>query len=157
IHADGVVGTAQIRPISPGHFVADTVHSVVAALTEIYGPGLLGKSIFDGETIAEGFAARLAGNPAARAVLDIALHDARGKALGLPVHKLIGGACQTRIPLEWSVSLADDVGTMIAEAQRAVALGIKVLCLKAAGPRGWREDVRNFDAVRRAVGGDIVI
>jgi muconate cycloisomerase len=90
-------------------------------------------------------------------VLDIALHDARGKALGLPIHQLIGGACQTRIPLEWSVSLADDVGTMIAESQRAIDLGIKVLCLKAAGRLGWREDVRNFEAVRRAVGDGIVI
>ncbi len=32
IFADGVVGCGQIRPISPSHFVADTVHSVVAAI-----------------------------------------------------------------------------------------------------------------------------
>ena len=43
IYADGVVGCAQIRPISPGHFVADTTHSVVAAIKEIYGPALIGK------------------------------------------------------------------------------------------------------------------
>lgn len=42
IHSGGAVGYGQIRPISPGHFVADTVHSVVAAITEIYGPLLLG-------------------------------------------------------------------------------------------------------------------
>src|SRR5688572_15972622 len=102
IHADGIVGCAQIRPISPGHFVADTTHSVVAAITEIYGPNLLGRSIFDIEAITEMFDLRLGANPAARAVLDIALHDAMGKALGVPVHKLIGGSCQDVIPLEWS-------------------------------------------------------
>lgn len=37
IHADGVTGYGQIRPISPGHFIPDTVHSVVAAITEVYG------------------------------------------------------------------------------------------------------------------------
>lgn len=80
------------------------------------------------------------------------------KALGLPVHKLIGGASQSVIPLEWSVSFAADVGVMIAEATRAVQeFGIKVLCLKAAGPEGWRRDVANFTAVRSAVGDDIVI
>ena len=54
IYADGVVGCAQIRPISPGHFVADTVHSMVAAITDIYGPGLIGRDIFDIEAITEG-------------------------------------------------------------------------------------------------------
>jgi len=38
LSADGVIGYGQIRPISPGHFVSDTVHSVVAAITDIYGP-----------------------------------------------------------------------------------------------------------------------
>jgi len=158
IHADGVVGHGQIRPISPGHFVSDTTHSVVSAITEIYGKCLLGKRLFDIEAITEAFDARLAGNPAARAVLDAALYDAMGKALKVPVHDLIGGCSQPRIPLEWSVSLADDVGTIVAEAVRAVeAFGIRVLCIKAADRRGWRQDVKHFEAVRRAVGDDIVI
>jgi L-alanine-DL-glutamate epimerase-like enolase superfamily enzyme len=158
IHADGVVGLGHIRPISPGHFVADTTQSVVAAIKEIYGPALLGKSIFDIEAINEIFMLRLAGNPAARAVLDIALYDAVGKALKTPVHNLIGGCCQPRIPLEWSVSMADDVAVMIAEAKRAVdEFGIRVLCLKMADRRGWRQDVKNFEAVRKAVGKDIMI
>ncbi|MEJ1978331.1 MAG: hypothetical protein WDN49_21570 [Acetobacteraceae bacterium] len=97
IYAGGVVGYAQIRPISPGHFVADTVHSVVAAIEEIYGPLLIGRDIFDTVAISEQFDLRLAGNPAARAVIDIALHDAMGKALGLPIHKLIGGVLPAEI------------------------------------------------------------
>lgn len=158
VHAEGVTGLGQIRPISPGHFVSDTTHSVVAAIQEVYGPGMLGKSIFDIEAINEMFDQRLAGNPAARAALDVALYDAMGKALKQPVHKLIGGACQPRIPLEWSVSLADDPGVIVAEATRAVKeFGIKVLCIKAADRRGWKQDVKNFEAVRRAVGDDIVI
>lgn len=158
IFADGVVGCGQIRPISPGHFVADTVHSVVAAIREVYGPLLLGRKLSDMEATDELLTSRLAGNPAARAVLDIAMHDALGKARGVPIHALIGGCCQPVIPLEWSVSLADDVETMIAEARRAVEeYGVKVLCLKAAGKGGWRRDVANFEAVRRAVGNDIVI
>lgn len=158
IHADGVTGYGQIRPISPGHFVADTTLSVVAAITEVLGPALIGRDIFDIEAINALLDARLAGNPAARAAIDIALHDAMGKALGVPVHRLIGGACQPRIPLEWSVSMAEDPGTMIEESKRAVdEFGIRVLCLKAADRRGWRQDVRNFEAVRRAVGDDIEI
>lgn len=158
IYADGVVGTAQIRPISPGHFVADTTQSMVAAIKEIYGPALLGKSIFDIETINGIFDNRLANNPAARAVLDIAVRDAMGKALQTPLYNLIGGCCQPRIPLEWSVSMADDVQTMIDESKRAVdEFGIRVLCLKMADRRGLRQDIANFAAVRAAVGEDIMI
>jgi len=158
VFADGVVGCGQIRPISPGHFVADTVHSVVAAIREVYGPLLMGRKLDDMEAADELLTSRLAGNPAARAVLDIAMHDALGKARGVPINALIGGCCQPVIPLEWSVSLADDVETMIAEARRAVEeFGVKVLCLKAAGKGGWQRDVANFEAVRRAVGDDIVI
>jgi len=158
VYADGVVGCGQIRPISPGHFVSDTTQSAVAAIKEIYGPALLGKSIFDIESINEAFDLRLAGNPAARAVLDIAIRDAIGKALKTPLYTLIGGCCQPRIPLEWSVSMADDVATMIEEAKRAVEqFGIRVLCLKMADRRGWRRDVANFEAVRKAVGEDVMI
>jgi len=158
IYADGVVGCAQVRPISPGHFVADTTHSVVAAIKEVYGPALIGRSIFDIEAINEMFDARLAGNPAARSVLDVAVRDAQGKALQKPLYDLIGGCCQPRIPLEWSVSMADDVGTMVAEAKRAVdELGIRVLCLKMADRRGIRQDISNFETVRRAVGDDVMI
>lgn len=158
IYADGIVGCAQIRPISPGHFVADTTQSVVAAILEIYGPALLGRQLFDIESITEMFDNRLAANPAARAVLDIALHDAMGKALKVPVYNLIGGCCQPHIPLEWSVSLADDIAVMVAEANRAVReFSIRVLCVKAADRRGWRQDVKNFEAIRRAVGDDVVI
>jgi L-alanine-DL-glutamate epimerase-like enolase superfamily enzyme len=158
LYADGVTGFGQIRPIGPGHFVADITQSAVAAIKEIYGPALLGKSIFDIEAVNEMFDLQLAGNPAARAVLDIALHDAMGKALGTPVHNLIGGCCQARIPLEWSVSMAEDVATVVTEAKRAVdEFGIRVLCLKMADHRGWRQDVRNFEAVRKAVGDGVMI
>jgi muconate cycloisomerase len=134
------------------------VHSVVAAIVEIYGPIILGRQIFDIEPITEAFNSRLPANPAARAVLDIALFDAMGKALGIPAHQLIGGCCQPKIPLEWSVSLAEDTATMVAEARRAVEeFGISVLCIKAADRRGWRQDVHNFEAIRRAVGEDVMI
>jgi muconate cycloisomerase len=91
-------------------------------------------------------------------VLDIALHDALGKSLGVPVHDLLGGRSHDVIPLEWSVSLYDDVERIIDDARRAVEeFGIRVLCLKAAGKGGWRKDVSNFAAVRKAIGPDVMI
>ncbi len=158
VHADGVTGYGQIRPISPGHFMPDTVHSMVGAIAEVYGPRLIGKDLFGTESALALFDQSLPANMNARAALDHALHDAIGKALKLPVYKLLGGLCQERIPLEWSVSMAADVRTMIADSERAMTqFGIRVLCLKAGGQGGWRRDVQNFIAVRKALGDDVVI
>jgi L-alanine-DL-glutamate epimerase-like enolase superfamily enzyme len=158
VHAEGVVGYGQVRPTAPGHFVPDTVHSVVAAIRDIYGPYLIGRDIFDLDAIWAGFDLILPGNSNARAAIDFALHDAMGKAVGLPVHKLIGGLCQQDIPLEWSISLAPDVGKIVADAERAVTeFGIGVVCLKCGAAGGWREDVANFTAIRDKVGPDVVV
>jgi L-alanine-DL-glutamate epimerase-like enolase superfamily enzyme len=158
LYADGVVGYGQIRSISPGHFIPETVYSVVAAITEIYGPRLIGMDLSDLDAMWSMFDRSLPGNFNARAALDHAVHDALGKALGVPVYKLIGGLCQPRIPLEWSVSMADDTDAMVREATKAVEqFGIRVLCVKAGHRDGWRRDVENFLAVRRAVGPDIQV
>ncbi len=158
IHAEGVIGYGQVRPTAPGHFVPDTVHSVVSAIRDIYGPYLIGKDVFDLDKTWTDFDLRLPFNSNARAAIDFALHDALGKALNLPVHKLIGGASQTRLPLEWSVSLAPTVEKIVADATQAVdELGIRVVCIKAGDRRGWRQDVKHFEAVREAVGPDVVL
>jgi L-alanine-DL-glutamate epimerase-like enolase superfamily enzyme len=158
IHAGGAVGAGQIRPIAPSHFLHDTGPGMVTAIKDIYAPRMIGKDVFDIEAIEHGFDLLLPGNTQARAAIDHALHDVQGKLLGLPVHKLIGGRCHERIPLEWSVSLADDVGTMIAESTRArEQFGIATLCLKAGDRRGFQKDVENFIAVRKALGEGVVI
>jgi L-alanine-DL-glutamate epimerase-like enolase superfamily enzyme len=158
IHADGVIGYGQIRPISPGHFMPDTVHSMVGAIAGVYGPRLIGRDLLDTESILALFDRALPANMNARAALDHALHDAIGKALKLPAYKLLGGLAQERIPLEWSVSMAADPAKMVADAERALRqFGIRVLCLKAGGKGGWRRDVENFITVRKAVGADVTI
>lgn len=157
IYADGVVGYGQIRPISPGHFMPDTVHSMVSAITEIYGPKLIGRDLLDFESLFATFDQTLPANMNARAAIDHALHDAAGKALNLPVYKLLGGLCQPRIPLEWSVGLATPE-KMAGDVQRAMnEFGIGVVCLKAGGKGGWKRDVENFIAVRKSVDADVVM
>jgi L-alanine-DL-glutamate epimerase-like enolase superfamily enzyme len=52
--------------------------------------------------------------------------------------------------------MALETDTMVREATRAVEeFGVRVLCIKAGDGRGWRRDVENFAAVRRAVGKDV--
>jgi L-alanine-DL-glutamate epimerase-like enolase superfamily enzyme len=156
VKAEGVIGYGQIRPLAPHHSMPDTFASMIATIKDVCGPRLIGQRIFDVEQIHALFESLAPFNAMARAALDHALYDAMGKAMNQPVYNLIGGLAQERIPLEWSISMADDNGKMVADAEHAVGeFGIKVLCMKSGHPKGWREDVKNFIAIRKAVGPEI--
>ena len=156
IFAEGVVGHAQIRPLAPHHSIPDTYASIITAVTEIYGPRMIGASIFNVEQFHQMFDKTGPQNVNARALIDHALYDALGKATNQPVYNLIGGLCQSRIPLEWSISMAKDVSGMITDAERAISeFGITTLCMKSGHPLGWREDVKNFIAIRKVIGSDM--
>ena len=158
IFAEGVVGYGQIRPLAPHHAMPETHGSIITAIIEVYGPRLIGRQIFDLESFHALFDLIGPYNFNARAILDHALHDALGKALRQPVYNLIGGLSQERIPLEWSISMAADVGKMVADAEKAVdEFGIRVLCIKAGHPQGWRKDMEHFVALRQKVGPDVAI
>lgn len=156
VYAEGVVGYGQIRPLAPHHSMADSYATMISMIKEVCGPRLIGQSIFDIESIHSLFDRLAPANYMARAAIDAALYDAMGKALKQPVYNLIGGLAQPRIPLEWSISMAADPKKMVADAERAVQeFGIRVLCMKSGHLKGWREDVRNFQAIREAVGPDV--
>lgn len=156
IFAEGVVGYGHVRPTTPGHSMPDTYKSVVCAIQEIIGPMLIGRDIFDLEGIFADWEMLLPANTVTRALVDFALHDAQGKALGVPVYKLLGGLSQPRLPLEWSISMYDDPQRSIDDAIRArEEFGIMVACLKAGSRKGWRHDVDSFAKLREAVGGEM--
>jgi L-alanine-DL-glutamate epimerase-like enolase superfamily enzyme len=158
IFAEGILGRGQIRPLSPHHAMPDTYATMISMIKEVCGPSLIGQRIFDVESIHALFDRLAPANHMARAALDAALYDAMGKAMNQPVYNLIGGLAQPRIPLEWSISMASDRRKMVDDAERAVhEFGIKVLCIKAGHPSGWREDAKHFRLVREAVGEDVTI
>jgi L-alanine-DL-glutamate epimerase-like enolase superfamily enzyme len=156
IFAEGVVGYGQIRPLAPHHSMPDTYATMISMIRDVCGSRLIGQRIFDVEGIHAMFERIAPANCMARAAIDSALYDAMGRAIGRPVYDLIGGLAQPLIPLEWSISIADERRKMVADAERALhEFGIRVLCMKAGHPKGWREDVENFVAIRKAVGPEV--
>jgi muconate cycloisomerase len=150
VKAGGITGWGEVRPINP--FVGETASAMFAALRDFYGPLVVGRDALHIEGILRACERHLPANPAALAVLDMALHDLVGKALGVPVHVLLGGACRSRIPLEWSVGLADE-SAMAKEAAHAVErYGVAYVCVKVGPAERMAADVRALRAVRQAVG-----
>lgn len=86
--------------------------------------------------------------------IDMALWDIRGKAVGWPVYRLLGGGSKTITAYAGGISLGFQPPAQLAEEARGlVARGYRALKLRVGD--GWRTDVERVRAVRDAVGQDI--
>jgi len=85
--------------------------------------------------------------------VDMALWDIKGKALGLPVHTLLGGARRETIPLYASMIFNKDLGLMRERAQQHIAAGYRAVKF-GWGPIGpdLKTDVALVRAAREAIG-----
>ena len=89
------------------------------------------------------------GHPYAKAAIDMAAHDLAGRALGVPVHALLGGRVRDTIPVTHSIGLLD-IDKAVAECDQVVAEGIRTIKIKI-GVEAAR-DIEIVRRVRAAVG-----
>lgn len=84
--------------------------------------------------------------------LDGALWDALGKASGLPLYRLLGGA-KTVVPAYQSggLWLSSSTGELVAEAERFIAQGFKAMKMRLGSPDP-KADIARVKAVRDAIG-----
>lgn len=88
--------------------------------------------------------------------LDLALWDIRGKAVGWPVYKLLGGAPRPIRAYAGGISLGfQPPDELVDEARALVAQGYRALKLRFGDTA--RRDVERLEAVRAAFGDDIDI
>lgn len=153
IRAGGLVGWGEVRPINP--FTGETAAAMFSNLRDFFAPILIGRNAFDIESILVDLDRRLPANPATKSTIDMALHDLVGRALKVPAHVLLGGACRTDIPLEWSISL-DDEKTMVAEALDVVSrYGVKTVCIKVGPLDRGDLDIRIARGIQKELGESI--
>lgn len=147
---DGLTGTGVT-----GRFLAGQVAALLTGLDD----ALAGAEALEIEAINASLAARL--NPrgmtgvfvSALSALDMALWDLRGKALGQPVWRLIGGA-RAAVPAYATVGLPRfSEAELVAACSGALADGMAgVKMLVGAGGRSLAEDAARVRAVRDAIG-----
>jgi len=97
-----IVGYAECCPLGSAYLPA-YAHGVRAGLEEI-GPKLIGSDPTDLDILNRHMDAVLRGHPYVKAPIDIACWDIFGKATGLPVYKLLGGAAQDGVALYRAIS-----------------------------------------------------
>lgn len=149
---DGVVGIAEAppRPYTYG----ETQESIVAAIEKLFAPAIIGLTPFDRERARERVE-RTVANPTAKAAIDIAMWDALGKTLEVPVHTLLGGYTDS---LRVSHMLGFDPPESVAEQAIGLreTLGITSFKVKV-GRRPIHLDIQVCRAVRDALGDDAEI
>ncbi len=89
---DGLEGWGEATP--DPNVTGETWSGVAQILRHDLAPALIGRDARDREAALLALDARVEGAPAAKAALDIALHDLLARSLGIPLWQLLGG----RIP-----------------------------------------------------------
>ena len=156
LHTDeGVTGIAECGDTSLW-YMGESQESILHNISTVFGPQiLLGEDPFNIETILARMDDAVVRNNHSKAVVDYALHDLMGKALQVPLYKLLGGRSNEKIRLAYVMSS----GTPQEVAQHALQLvgaGYGGLKLKV-GANVVEEDVEMVAEVRRAVGNKVKI
>lgn len=156
LHTDeGITGIGETGDTSMW-YMGESQESIFHNLTTIYGPQiLLGEDPFNIETIIAKMDKAVRVNNHSKAVVDYALHDLMGKALGVPLYKLLGGKSNEKIALAYVMS-SGTPEEVAAQAKKLVAAGYGGLKLKV-GHNVVEEDVEMVAEVRKAVGGNVKI
>ena len=125
----GATGWGETCPVGPTYAEAHA-SGARAALIEM-APGLIGTEVLP-LAVQRKMADLLNGHNYAKAAVDIAVHDALGKATGLSVSDLLGGAVTDRVPSYYATGVGrpDDIARLAREKQ---AEGYPRLQVKVGG------------------------
>lgn len=156
---EGIVGLGEAPAIlswggEHGRYFGEDPAIVCHLVHDCIAPLMMGADPFDVRSLLTRLDVDVRGFPYTKAMIESALLDIAGRALGVPVYKLLGGAMRKSIPLCHSVGIAapDDAAR---EAEQVIADGIRWLQVKIPGEPA--SDLAIVKAVRRAVGKDVTL
>jgi L-alanine-DL-glutamate epimerase-like enolase superfamily enzyme len=155
LHTDeGIIGIADSGGTS-AWYRGESQDSMMSVINNIFAPILLGEDPFNIEKIVARMDHAARDNNQAKSIVDYALHDIKGKALGVPVYQLLGGLTTEKIPLGYVLPGAE-TKVVLDMAKKALDAGFRVLKLKV-GAGDEALDIENVKALRELGGDDVEI
>jgi L-alanine-DL-glutamate epimerase-like enolase superfamily enzyme len=149
IHTDeGITGVGEVPPLPP--LSPESQPVIVDVQKKWLVPAILGMNPFETEAIWEKMDFIAPTYSMAKAAIDMALWDIKGKSLGMPVHRLLGGSKPEKIPNVGLVGI-DEPEVVAGVSEDFVKDGYKGIRLKIAPGH----DVDCVAAVRDAIGGGV--
>ena len=151
--ADGLMGWGEAACLGGPTWSEESSESVAATIERYIAPWLIGRDATALEALRLEMARRVQGNPFARAAVEMALWDLNGRALGVPVHRLLGGKVRESVPLSWSLAVMTG-DAEVAEARELTARGHRIFKIKTAA-HPVAHDVERVRRIREAVGPEV--
>ncbi len=156
---EGITGLGEAPAIlswggEHGRYFGEDPEIVCHVVDGYLAPILKGADPFSVKTILARMDEDVRGFPYTKAMVESALLDIVGRALGVPVYQLLGGAVRKEIPVCHSVGVAppDEAAK---EAAQVLEDGIRTMQIKVPGEP--KRDLEIVKAIRRAVGEDATI
>ncbi len=138
IEQDGVIGRGEAAPI-PRY--GESAASATAALEKMARQGDLDPRAF----AEEGARLAIAGQRAAQAALDMALHDLAARRAGLPVRELLGIGRRELPPTSWTIGI-DPIPEAVAKVRDSAAFSVLKLKMGSDGDMELLRAVRGATA-----------
>ncbi len=146
VRLDTASGCSGFGEASPWAVFTGTAEATAAALDRYIRPVVLGADPADVPLIMADANRAIAGHTEAKAALETALLDCRGRTMGLPVWALLGGRYRKEIPL--SISLANpDFDADMDLLSEAWESGLRIIKLKT-GVQGHAFDIERLERLR---------
>ena len=110
---DGAVGWGEATPTP--RWTYETTETIVSTLTKYLAPAVKDIDVWNFDALHRAMDRAISpgvttGSPLAKSAIDVAAHDALGRALGVPVCQLLGGRRRTSFDLSWMISVSEPAG-----------------------------------------------
>lgn len=149
--SDGTQGIAD-APSRPT-ILGDTQKSIVAIIDDHFTPRLIGIDAFDLEAIWN-ILGSFGGNQVAKAAIDMAVHDAQAKSLGISCVRLLG-AIPRPLPVSWRLRMAPETDMLRDADEMMGKYGFRAL--KVKGSHEYLNDIAFLRKLRRLCGDTVSI
>jgi muconate cycloisomerase len=150
---DGIDGWGEGVVAGGPWWGGESVEGMAAVVEHHLAPLLIGQDVLRPEALSRRLERLVAGAPFARAGVEMAVWDAAGRALGVPVHQLLGGLHRNSLPVTWALG-TEPAEIVVEEARRLLAEGRHTSFKLKMGAAQPETDVARIAAIADELAGE---
>jgi muconate cycloisomerase len=148
----GIEGLGEATTIGGLSYGEESPESIKSALDTYISSVVIGLDSSNVNAVMAEVERHVVGNRLAKSALETALLDVLGKALGVPVHQLLGGKQADAMECIWGLA-SGDTGKDIEEAERVLSQKLHRGFKIKVGSRAVESDIEHVSRIAKAVAG----
>ncbi|GAA1754315.1 muconate/chloromuconate family cycloisomerase [Aeromicrobium alkaliterrae] len=150
--ADGIEGIGEAVVPGGPWWGGESIEGIKALIDGYIAPLIIGADVHRVEALARHLEKVIAGAQFAKAAVEMALWDARGKALGVPLYQLLGGLARDDIDVTWAIGI-ESVPVIVREIEAKLDEGAHRSFKLKMGHGDAADDVARIVSVARELEG----